>query len=159
MQNVIFDLDGTIICSKHRYRSLENGGIDLPYWIQSNTRENCFKDTVLPAIRTIRSDYKNGCNIIICTARVLSKWDFEFFDFMNIPFHHMLDRRDSILGDADLKELRLRNYCSNNGISWAKFCQTSMFFEDADTVLERMEKIGIPTIDARLWNKQLSMVA
>jgi hypothetical protein len=34
-----------------------------------------------------------------------------------------------------------------------------MFFEDADTVLKRMDEIGISTIDARLWNKQLSMTA
>jgi hypothetical protein len=159
-QHVIYDLDGTLICSKHRYRSLDNGDIDLPYWIKSNTKANCFKDTLLPAIRTIRADHKAGCNIIICTARVLSDHDYEFFGHVNLPFDVMLSRPiDNVMCDADLKEFRLRKYASANGISWAKFCQTSMFFEDADSVLERMEKIGIPTIDARLWNQQISMVS
>ena len=72
MQHSIFDLDGTVINSKHRYRSLENGDIDLPYWIENNTRENCQKDSLLPAIRTLRNDHRAGCKIIICTARVLS---------------------------------------------------------------------------------------
>lgn len=161
MQYVIYDLDGTVICSKHRYTALPNGGIDLPAWIRDNTRENCFKDTLHPCVRTMRADYLNpDCMVIVCTARVLSDHDFEFFMENNIPYDVMLDRpAGCTMGDADLKEFQLRLYAHQNSISWAKFCQTSMFFEDADTVLERMDKIGIPTIDARLWNKQLSMVA
>ena len=159
-QNVIYDLDGTVICSKHRYRSLKNGGIDLAYWIESNTRKNCMLDTLLPAIRTMRSDFKAGCNVIVCTARVLSDWDYEFFMLNDIPYHVMLDRPLGFgLNDADLKEYQLRLYAHSIGFSWEKFCKTSMFFEDADIVLERMEYVGMPTIDARDWNKKLSMTA
>jgi len=160
MQNVIFDLDGTVIDSSHRYRKLECGGIDLPYWKKSNTKENCFKDSLLPTVRTLRADYKAGCTIIICTARVLSHWDYEFLMNNDIPFTFMLDRPDGCtFGDADLKEMQLRLHAHNQNVSWARFCQTAMFFEDADTVLNRMGDIGIPTIDARDWNKQLSMVS
>ena len=160
MQIVIFDLDGTVIDSSHRYRKLECGGIDLPYWIENNTRENCMLDTLLPAVRTMRKDHKAGCTILVCTARVLSEWDYEFFMSNDIPYHVMLDRPEGFgLNDADLKEFQLRLYAHSKGISWAKFCQTSMFFEDAEIVLKRMDEIGIPTIDARLWNKQLSMTA
>jgi hypothetical protein len=156
----IFDLDGTVIDSSHRYTTLPNGGIDLPAWIRDNTRENCFKDSLLPAVRTMRKDYKANGTVIVCTARVLSDWDYEFFMTNNIPYHVMLDRPlGCALGDADLKEFQLRLFAHNNGLSWAKFCTISSFFEDADTVLDRMDKIGVPTIDARLWNKQLSMVA
>jgi hypothetical protein len=158
--DIIFDLDGTVVCSKHRYRKLESGGIDLPYWIKSNTRENCFKDGLLPAIRTMRRDYNDGHNVIVCTARVLSDWDFEFFDVMNVPYHVMLSRPiDNTQNDADLKEFQLRRYASENGLSWAKFCKTAMFFEDAKIVLERMDKIGIPTINAVEWNWMLSRSA
>ena len=34
----IWDLDGTVIDSSHRYSTLENGDIDLPRWIADNTR-------------------------------------------------------------------------------------------------------------------------
>jgi len=160
MQNAIFDLDGTVICSKHRYSALENGGIDLPAWIRDNTRENCAKDTLLPTIRTMRNDFKMGFNVIVCTARVLSEWDYEFFMSNDIPYHVMLDRpAGCALGDADLKEFQLRLYAHQNGISWMKFCETSMFFEDAQCVLDRMEIIGIETTDSRIWNKKLESIA
>jgi hypothetical protein len=158
--DIIYDLDGTVVCSKHRYRSLENGGIDLPFWIKSNTRANCFKDSLLPAIRTMRRDYNDGHNIIVCTARVLSEHDYQFFDVMNIPFHVMLSRPiGNTQNDADLKEWHLRRYASEKNVSWAKFCLTATFFEDAKIVLDRMDKIGIPTIDANEWNAMLRMVA
>lgn len=160
MQNVIFDLDGTVICSKHRYTALENGSIDLDAWIRDSNREKCLQDSLLPTVKTMRLDYKNGCNVIVCTSRVLSEWDYEFFMENDIPYHVMLDRPlGCTLDCAELKEFQLRLYAHQNGISWAKFCQTSMFFEDADSVLERMLIIGLPTIDSRLWNKQLSMIA
>ena len=157
MQHVIFDLDGTVIDSSHRYTALENGGLDLAAWIRDNTREGCMADKLLPAILTMRRDYKAGCKIIVCTARVLSDWDYEFFMANDIPYHVMLDRPEGCrLGDADLKEFQLRLYAHREGISWAKFCQTSMFFEDAETVLNRMAEIGIPTIDANEWNAVLA---
>jgi len=157
MQYVIFDLDGTVIDSKHRYKALSNGDIDLPYWIKNNTRENCMKDTLLPTIRTLRNDYKAGNKIIICTARVLSDWDFEFFMENNIPYHTMLSRPNGcIVGDADMKDFHLRLYAHNESISWARFCGTSQFFEDAKSVLDRMESIGMPTIDAVKWNWHLA---
>ena len=157
MQNVIFDLDGTVTDSSHRYRALPCGDIDLPYWIANNTRENCFKDTLLPAIRTLRKDFKAGCIIIICTARVLSDHDFEFFMTNDIPYHFMLDRPDGcILPDADLKEFNLRLHAHQNSLSWQRFCKTSMFFEDNPTVLKRMDEIGIPTINAIAWNRKIA---
>lgn len=160
MQTSIFDLDGTVINSKHRYTALENGGIDLNAWIRDNTRENCFKDTLLPTVRTLRADYKAGCNVVICTARVLSEWDYEFFMENNIPFHTMLDRPMGCdLSDVVMKEFQLRNYAHQGGISWNTFCESSMFFEDVSSILDRMDEIGMPTIDARLWNYKLSMVA
>lgn len=158
MQNSIFDLDGTVICSKHRYTALPDGGIDLPAWIRDSTRENCFKDSLLPAVRTMRRDFKAGCRVIICTSRVMSEWDFDFLKANNVPYHVMLDRPLSCkLPCADYKEWRLREYAKSIHMSWAKFCQTSMFFEDSDTVLNRMNLIEMPTIDAREWNYYLGL--
>jgi hypothetical protein len=158
MQNSIFDLDGSVIDSSHRYQSLENGDIDLPFWLENNTPENCHKDTLLPTVRTMRKDYKAGCTIIVCTARVLSAWDYEFFMNNDIPYHFMLDRPNGcVSGDSALKDMQLRIYAHQHNISWARFCRESMFFEDNDSVLSHMRDIGIPTIDAKMWNRQLRM--
>ena len=160
MQNVIYDLDGTVIDSAHRYTMLPNGDIDLAAWIADNTRENCFKDGLLPTVKTLRRDYRAGCNIIICTARVLSEWDYEFFMANDIPYHVMLDRPlDCKSPDALLKEFQLRLYAHSKGISWVRFCETAMFFEDNIVTLEHMNDIGIPTIDAVKWNKLISLAA
>ena len=40
MQYKIWDLDGTVIDSSHRYSTLPNGDIDLPRWIADNTKAN-----------------------------------------------------------------------------------------------------------------------
>jgi len=158
MQTALFDIDNTIVCSKHRYTALPNGDIDLLAWVRDNTRENCFKDSLLPAIRTLRNDYRFGFTVILCTARVLSAWDYDFFKENDIPFHVMLDRpKGCMFGDADLKEFQLRLYAHQHKISWRRFCETSMFFEDNPSVLDRMAEIGIETVDAVAWNKKLAM--
>lgn len=159
-QYMVFDLDGTVVCSKHRYTALDSGGIDLPAWIRDNSRENCKLDGLLPALRTLRNDYKAGCHIVICTARVLSEWDYEFFMENDIPYHTMLSRPLGMTAeDADFKEFHLRMFAYNEGISWAKFCETALFYEDANCVLDRMEKIGIPTVNANEWNNLVRPLA
>ena len=72
----IWDLDGTVIDSSHRYYTLENGDIDLPRWIENNTRENIALDKLLPLADLMRDNYRSGDTVIICTARVLgfSQW-------------------------------------------------------------------------------------
>jgi len=79
MQYKIWDLDGTVIDSSHRYSTLPNGDIDLPKWIADNTRENIEQDQLLPLARLMQSNYAHGDIVIICTARVLGVWDHVFW--------------------------------------------------------------------------------
>ena len=51
MQYKIWDLDGTVIDSSHRYSTLPNGDIDLPRWIADNTKANIERDSLLPLAR------------------------------------------------------------------------------------------------------------
>ena len=161
MQYVIFDLDNTIINSKHRKLTRADGTIDLDHWIENNTPEKVQKDTLLPCVETLRKDYAAGCKIIICTSRVLGVHDYEFFMLNDVPYHIMLDRpMGSHAADADLKEFLLRNYVHQNlNCTWAQFCLMSMLYDDSESVLERMHKIRMPTIDAILWNKRLQVLA
>ena len=74
----IYDLDGTIIDSSHRARHDQNGKLDLDHWKENNTKENIFQDELLPMFWQLVADYKNGDYIILCTAREMGKWDYEF---------------------------------------------------------------------------------
>jgi hypothetical protein len=76
----IYDMDGTIVDSMHRYRTIvdDNGTrIDLDYW-----RENEYRacdDTLLPLADQYKSDIADpNCFVIIATARVMHTPDYDF---------------------------------------------------------------------------------
>lgn len=76
----IYDMDGTIVDSSHRYRTItdDNGiRIDLDYW-----RENEFRaldDSLLPLYEQYRKDLADeNTYVIIATARVMHEPDWEF---------------------------------------------------------------------------------
>lgn len=88
----IFDLDGTVIDSSHRQ------GESLADWFEMNTRENIFKDVVLPLGKRITDLYERGFKVLICTSRSLSKADLEYLqDILYVPYGvKLISRR---LGD------------------------------------------------------------
>ena len=76
----IYDMDGTIVCSLHRYRTIadERGErIDLDYWRENEYRAG--EDSLLPLAEQYREDLADeNCFVIIATARVLHDADNEF---------------------------------------------------------------------------------
>jgi len=157
----IFDLDGTVICSKHRQATLPNGDLDLPHWKQNSTAELVAMDSLLPLVTMIREKYYSGNHtIIVCTARVLSDFDFSFFMENDIPYHFMLSRPDGCtMRDCELKDIQLRIHAQNQGISWAKFASRAVIFDDNKAVLTRLKSIGVIPIDAKDWNSGKLMEA
>jgi len=75
----VYDMDGTIVCSLHRYRTIEGNRIDLEYW-----RDNQYKamdDNLLPLAEQYKMDLLDeNCYVIIATARVMQSADYEFVD-------------------------------------------------------------------------------
>ena len=76
----IYDMDGTIVDSSHRYRTIvdDNGErIDLDYW-----RENehlAMNDGLLPLFEQYKNDLNDpACYVIIATARVMNGPDWQF---------------------------------------------------------------------------------
>jgi hydroxymethylpyrimidine pyrophosphatase-like HAD family hydrolase len=76
----IYDMDGTIVDSSHRYRTIvdESGErIDLDFW-----RENedlAMQDGLLPLYEQYRRDLQDeNCYVIIATARVMNSPDWQF---------------------------------------------------------------------------------
>ena len=78
---VIYDLDGTIIDSSHRIKLHDNGSLNLEHWKQNCTREQIFKDDLLPLYWQLVSDYKQGHFVILCTARELNKYEYGIYTF------------------------------------------------------------------------------
>ena len=75
----IYDMDGTIVCSMHRYRTGDNGNIDLQYWRDNQHR--AMEDSLLPLADQYKRDLAdNSCYVIIATARVLNQPDMQFID-------------------------------------------------------------------------------
>ena len=62
----IYDMDGTIVCSLHRYRTIvDDSGerIDLDYWRQNEYR--AMDDSLLPLAEQYRKDLKDeNCFVV-----------------------------------------------------------------------------------------------
>ena len=154
----IFDLDGTIIDSSHRINFLPCGSLDLEKWKEKSTKENIFNDTLLPLYSKLNSVYKNGDIVILCTAREMGKWDYEFI-FTHGIFHDKIISRPkgNNLKDHTLKAMQLHHFwqlrpyrdkhkifyddnmancraIDDLGNRYAKYCKTSVY--NAQTINE-----------------------
>ena len=153
----IWDLDGTVIDSSHRYSTLANGDIDLPRWIADNTRANIEQDTLLPLARLMKSNYRQGDIVIINTARVLGVWDHCFLADHGIKAHFILSRAlGDNRGDAEMKRAKLIALFADLKIPFARWTRNATFYDDNQGVLDMAEKIGIRTRNAVQLNLQLT---
>jgi len=160
MQYKIWDLDGTVIDSRHRYSTLENGDIDLPKWISDNTRANIEKDTLLPLAELMRSNYRQGDIVIICTARVLGVWDHVFLADHGIKAHFILSRAlGDNRGDAEMKKAKLIALFADLKIPFARWTKNATFYDDNLGVLNMAEKLGIRAKNAVQLNLKLTKKA
>ena len=90
---VVFDLDGTVIDSSHRTPSNPDGTLDLQGYYKNRTRENIFKDTLLPLADVMKDKYRSGdYHVVVCTAREIDQDDLEFLEYHGLKYHEMLDR-------------------------------------------------------------------
>lgn len=76
----IYDMDGTIVDSSHRYRSITVNGIekiDLEYWRANEYR--AMDDGLLPLAEQYRAELRcENTYVIIATARVMGAADYQF---------------------------------------------------------------------------------
>lgn len=110
MRVSIYDMDGTIVDSSHRYRTIidENNveRIDLQYWRENEYR--AMEDGLLPLANQYMEELQNpDVFVIIATARVLREPDWQFIT-------EILGKPDAVvsrLGDGDTrsgKELKIK---------------------------------------------------
>lgn len=146
----IFDLDGTVIDSSHRATHDEQGNIDLKNWKEKSTKDFIFQDDLLLLHGVLQEVYKTGNMVILCTARELGKWDYEFIHFHGIYYDRIISRpignttKDHILKQAQCRYLfNLPQYRKLE--KW--------FFDDNDNNLNALEDLGAITCNANHWNK------
>ena len=157
MQYKIWDLDGTVIDSSHRYSTLPNGDIDLPRWIADNTKANIERDSLLPLARLMRSNWRQGDTVIICTARVLGIHDHCFLADHGIKANFILSRAlGDNRGDAEMKRAKLFALFADLKIPFGRWTRNATFYDDNEGVLAMAEKYGIRAKNAVQLNLQLT---
>ena len=74
----IYDMDGTIVCSLHRYRTVDDK-IDLQYWRDNEYR--AMQDSLLPLSAQYFADMADeNCFVFIATARILREPAMQFIE-------------------------------------------------------------------------------
>lgn len=152
----IFDLDGTVLCSKHRQLTCPDGTLNLSHWIENSTPEKVLKDSVLPIADIMRKSFNKNYETLVCTARVMGDVDFLLLKKHELNYHAILHRPEGCnTQDALLKEIQLRLYAQSRGISWKQFIAETIMFDDSASVLARMSEIGLKCFNAVEFNQIL----
>ena len=140
----IFDLDGTVIDSSHRFTGNAEGKVNLEKWIADSTRENSFKDSLLPLAKFMKALMKANQNVWICTARNMKQDDFDFLAHHGIKAKTILCRKDGDhRADAEMKIAKLKRLFN------LKQFQNSekIMFDDNPTIRHELKKeLGINTL-------------
>lgn len=76
----IYDIDGTIISSSHRYRTAKCGTkIDLEHWREHDNERFIHKDSPLPHLAQYKKDLQNPeIYVILATARACIEGDANY---------------------------------------------------------------------------------
>ena len=153
---VIFDLDETVIDSKHRTPNRPDGTLDLDKYFALKNRDSIMRDSLLPLVKTFKNLDRSQNYVVICTARAMNQDDFDFLTLNGLNAHKVLcrplDGSENHIGDATLKRRkiqRLRNLKQFQG----KPC---IMFDDATPVIREMRKIGVVCMNAVKVNERLA---
>lgn len=108
----IYDMDGTIVCSLHRYRTVKDSAgverIDLAYWRENEYRAG--DDSLLPLANEYQADIADpDTYVVIATARVLNTPDMKFIDtILGTPDYIVSRAADDTRSGGLLKILGLK---------------------------------------------------
>lgn len=125
----IYDMDGTIVSSLHRYKTITENGktrIDLDHWRKNEPL--AMLDSLLPMAAQYKADLADkSCYVIIATARVMNNPDWQFVNEILGKPDYFISRKD---GDnrsgAVLKILGLQKFFNLKNFRNA----TAVFYED-----------------------------
>jgi phosphoglycolate phosphatase-like HAD superfamily hydrolase len=139
----IYDMDGTIVCSLHRYRTIihpDGERIDLDYW-RKNEYRAC-DDSLLPLAEQYKVDLADPhCYTIIATARVMHEADWEFVrDNLGEPDYFISRAEGDTQSGRTLKIAGLAKFFNLVNFKDAEF----VFYEDNVDYLKAVcDRFGI----------------
>lgn len=125
----IYDMDGTIVDSSHRYRTVtENGNtrIDLAHWRANEYR--AMDDGLLPLAAQYMADLADRDTfVIIATARVMHEPDYQFVrDILGTPNYLISRGVNDTRSGKDLKIKGLQKLANLRQFNMS----TATFYED-----------------------------
>ena len=150
----IFDLDGTVIDSSHRQ------GDTLADWRRMNTVGNIMRDRLLPLAGKMQTAIQDGLDVWVCTSRVMGKADFAFLRMQSLlpnggpVIHRISDADDRDCGA--LKLAKLQGMAASMGVSWARFANDSLMFDDSIDVQATMRDAGLRVVDPVQFNSYIA---
>jgi FMN phosphatase YigB (HAD superfamily) len=152
---VIFDLDETIIDSKHRTPNKPDGTLDLAKYFELKNRESIMRDSLLPLADFFKALDRKENYVVICTARAMNQDDLDFLSLHGLHAHKILcrplDGSENNVKDGQLKRRkiqRLRNLRQFRDLPFT-------MWDDAAPVIREMRKIGIVCLNAIKVNRKL----
>jgi len=155
---VIFDLDETVIDSRHRTPNNHDGTLNLAAYVEKHTPENVARDTLLPLARVMQSAYES-CEVWICTARDMMQCDYDFLARHGLRYHKIFSR-DQVKSQ--------KHYHKSDGLykkHWLSILNLRQYrgrfvamFDDAKPVISTMRQMGIVCINAHKANRRLANV-
>jgi len=152
----LFDLDDTIINSKHRSKFDKEGNLDVKHWNQNSTLANIKKDHLIFNMTNVLKYFqqRKDCWNVAITSRELEDNDFIFFKTHDIMFNDTLHRGSSHLDteyknrfklkDYELKNVLLTNYIAGYNLGFA--------FDDKPVNLDVFSKHGYRVFNANHIN-------
>jgi hypothetical protein len=150
---VIFDLDQTVICSKHRQLTREDGSLDLAHWIENCTREKILADSLLPLAELwyVVQAQALQYTIAVLTARVIGEHDLDFLAKNNLLFDYFFSRDGDTdtRRDSDLKRDKLVPFLSELKP------RRTFLLDDNDGVLAMAASLGLVALDSKIINHDL----
>ena len=148
---LIFDLDETVINSKHRTPNNPDGTLNLAAYRANHNRKNVFKDSLLPIVRLMKKAKKAGYEIVIFTARDMAKFDYHYLNFHGLHADLILSR----------DKAGLEHYNFNDGDYKAHFIkmhnlQHGIMIDDSPKVKTALRAIGMTVLCAHKLNARLA---
>lgn len=137
MKISIYDMDGTIVDSMHRYRTVTVNGIekiDLPYWRENEYR--AMDDGLLPLAAQYRAELEDSnFYVIIATARIMGEPDIRFInEVLGKPDYIISRKENDNRGGGDLKIKGLQKFFNLKQFHH----DNATFYEDNASYLKRV---------------------
>ena len=156
----IFDLDATVIDSSHRQNTKPDGSLDLDKWRENSTPEMIERDSLLPLAKMMRAIYRkrrSGHKVAVCTARVMSKADWEYLQNRSLKFDYAMARAEGDdRPDAQLKFDKITNLLVGLKMPRKRWPISVTILDDNKSVLKMAKnELGIIAVDAVKFNREL----